>query len=97
MNERSPEDLCSIALDPSLPDDMRQGAIANLARVHTRDAVDALLILAGRQEESDELLEGAGAVLAALAHGGVAVSEWDLRNLTTPAAKAFFSEGAPRG
>ncbi|MGH7687111.1 MAG: hypothetical protein ACREN2_09895 [Candidatus Dormibacteria bacterium] len=53
-------------------------------------ADDPLIAVGERMDEGRAVLEAAGRGLASLLGAGVAVSEWDLRNLTPVAAEAFF-------
>lgn len=88
MTETPYQQLRRIALGRAHADDDRHAAIRSLADLRTRDAAVALLELGSRPEEPDPILRAAGTALASLLLHGL-VSEWDIRDLTRPAAEAF--------
>jgi len=64
-------------------------AVEALAQLQSSGAVDALLELAGRRSEPESVLRRAGELLAGLADDGL-VSQWDVRDLSDPAADGFY-------
>jgi len=77
------------ALDHREGEQLRCAAILDLAALKTRDAADALIELGSRPDEPGPVLRAVGAALAGLLIDGL-VSEWDIRDLSAPAADAFF-------
>jgi HEAT repeat protein len=63
--------------------------VRSLAAFRNRTAVDVLLELVARHDEPESVLRAAGSALGELADGRL-VTEWDLRDLTGPAADEFF-------
>ena len=86
---REGPDLRRIALDVSEDSETRIGAIAVLGRSASRESAAALLEVGARNTERREILRAAGSALAALAHSGVGVSEFDLRDIQEVAYDAF--------
>ena len=89
----APGQVAKIVLDLVVYDSRRMDDIAFLGRSGSRQAADALLELAGRDQERPEILQAAGAALRALHEAGVVISEFELRDLQRAAADAFFEEG----
>lgn len=90
MPESSLERLRDVALDRDADETSRSDAVRGLADLRSREAVEALLELGNRPDDAESILRAAGAGLASLQAHGVAVSEWDLRDLSGPAADSFF-------
>jgi hypothetical protein len=81
--------LREVALDGNVSAESRKAAVEALAELGTAGAVDALLELGGRQDESDAILRAAGRALARLTDHGL-VSQWDVRDLAEAAGDAFY-------
>lgn len=90
MRESGYDQLRRAVLDASLDPGERRSAIAQLVELGTRGAAEALLELGAREGENEEVLRAAGAGLARLQASGTDVSEWDIRDLTLPAAETFL-------
>jgi hypothetical protein len=90
MTESLFDRLRRTALDPAETTASREAAIIGLANVGTREAAEILLELGGRSDDLASILRAAGRALATLHETGVPVSEWDIRDLTLPAAEAFL-------
>jgi hypothetical protein len=82
-------DLRNRALDAGAPLDERIAALRELERSASGDAKDDLLALGERDTEPAAILEAAGSALAALAHRGAPVTEFDMRNLQAATYDAF--------
>jgi hypothetical protein len=82
-------DLRALALDMSLDDVCRTQALSALRAADASIARDVALIIADRAEESENLLRAVGFELARLGAAGTEVTEWDLRDMTDAAFKAF--------
>lgn len=78
-----------LALDVRAQLEKRIAAIANLGNSGSRSAAETLLELGGRSDERLEVLRAAGGALAALAHSGVGITEFDLRDVQGPTYEAF--------
>lgn len=59
--------------------------------MNTRAAVEVLLELSARGDDTEAILREAGFGLATLQANGVEVTEWDLREMTGAARDAFFA------
>ncbi len=90
MTESLYDRLRQAALDQAGDGISRSAAIQRLAEQGTREAAEALLELGGRRDETELILRAAGTGLARLHMSGVTISEWDIRDLTRPAAEAFL-------
>lgn len=92
MTEALYDQLRRAALDPAGDVASRLADIRRLVELETREAAEALLELelGARRPEIEAILRAAGTGLASLLEGGVIVSEWDIRDLTRPAAEAFL-------
>ncbi len=88
MTDSAFEQARRTALDRNGSQKARTVAARRLADFRRRDAVVALLELGSRPHEPDSILRAAGTSLARLLDHGL-VSEWDVRDLTGPAADAF--------
>ena len=80
-----------LALDIRAQREDRIRAIATLGQFATTTAAEALLELGGRNDENPEILQAAGTALGALAHLGVRITEFDLRDLERAAYEAYCS------
>jgi len=80
---RAPEgpDPRRIALDIGEDPETRIEAIAELGRSASRDSATALLEVGARNAESRDVLRAVGSALATLAHSGVAITEFDMRDI----------------
>jgi len=88
MTETAIHELRRIALARRGAPKDRHAAIQKLANLQTREAAEVLLELGSTPGEADSILLAAGTALARLLVHGL-VSEWDIRDLTRPAAQAF--------
>ena len=84
------DELRHVALDQGAGDTQRSAAVQELSEFGTREAAEAILELGSRPGEVELLLRAAGAGLARIQASRVSVSEWDIRDLTAPAAEAFL-------
>lgn len=79
--EPEERDLGSRAMDEGVQLKERIGAIEELGRSGSGDALKILLNIGERQSEPGQILRAVGTALAALMHQGVKISEFDMRNL----------------
>jgi hypothetical protein len=64
-------------------------AIAGLGRSASRDSAAALLEVGARDTEGRDVLRAVGSALATLAHSGVTITEFDMRDLQGVAYDEF--------
>jgi hypothetical protein len=89
MTDPTESELAMTILDASLGVPERLAAMASLRALNPGRAADALLPVASRETESDEILRGAGTELARATEAGASVTEFDMRNMAGVAYEAF--------
>jgi len=96
-NERDKDiaELIAIWLDSDLSDDTRLAAVDTLIEKSPEIARPVLLSVAERTSEPLRILEAAGVSLARIEHGGVRVSQFDMRNMCEVAFLAWSSWSPP--
>jgi hypothetical protein len=79
-----------VVLDRTATEDDRLAAIDRLAAANAREAVEVLVQLGNRTDESDVISGAVGVALGSLIASGL-VTEWDGRDLCPVAAGAFLN------